>query len=47
MLAAVGYDEVFSIEHEDFMLPALEGVEKSVAFLRNVLINQPPRARLQ
>jgi sugar phosphate isomerase/epimerase len=32
---------VFSIEHEDPMLPALEGVEKSVAFLRNVLINQP------
>jgi sugar phosphate isomerase/epimerase len=41
VLAAVGYDDVFSIEHEDPMLPALEGVEKSVAFLRNVLINQP------
>ena len=42
VLAAVGYDDVLSIEHEDPMLPALEGVEKSVAFLRNVLIN-PPR----
>jgi len=43
VLAAVGYDDVFSIEHEDPMLPALEGVEKSVAFLRNVLVNQPRR----
>jgi len=41
VLAAVGYDDVFSIEHEDPMLPALEGVEKSVAFLRNVLIKLP------
>ncbi len=44
VLAAVGYDDVFSIEHEDPMLPALEGVEKSVAFLRNVLVKLP-RAR--
>jgi len=42
VLAAVGYDDVFSIEHEDPMLPAIEGVEKSVAFLRNVLINRRP-----
>ena len=41
VLAAVGYDDVFSIEHEDPMLPALEGVEKSVQFLRNVLIKLP------
>ncbi len=45
VLAAVGYDDVFSIEHEDAMLPALEGVEKSVAFLRNVLINLPKSDR--
>jgi hypothetical protein len=32
---------VFSIEHEDPMLPAQEGVEKSVAFLRNVLVKRP------
>jgi sugar phosphate isomerase/epimerase len=37
----VGYDDVFSIEHEDPMLSALEGVEKSVEFLRNVLIKLP------
>jgi sugar phosphate isomerase/epimerase len=42
-LAAAGYDDVFSIEHEDPMLSALEGVEKSVAFLRDVLINRPAR----
>ena len=42
-LAMAGYDDVFSIEHEDPMLPALEGVEKSVAFLRDVLINRPSR----
>ena len=41
VLAAVGYDDVFSIEHEDPILPALEGVEKSVEFLRHVLINRP------
>ena len=45
VLAAVGYDDVFSIEHEDPMLPALEGVEKSVAFLRNVLIKRPPHSQ--
>ena len=44
-LAAIGYDDVFSIEHEDPMMPALEGVEKSVAFLRSVLIRQPGRER--
>jgi sugar phosphate isomerase/epimerase len=44
VLATIGHDDVFSIEHEDPMLPALEGVEKSVAFLRNVLIKLP-RAR--
>jgi sugar phosphate isomerase/epimerase len=45
VLAAAGYDDVFSIEHEDPMLPALEGVEKSVAFLNNVLINRPRSGR--
>ncbi|MCE7859572.1 MAG: hypothetical protein DCC56_13515 [Anaerolineae bacterium] len=32
-----GYDDVLSIEHEDFNLPPLVGVQKSVALLRNVL----------
>jgi len=43
-LAAVGYDDVLSIEHEDFMMPALEGVEKSVALLKAVAFRRPARA---
>ncbi|MEI9425341.1 sugar phosphate isomerase/epimerase [Mesorhizobium sp. Cs1299R1N1] len=38
-LKQVGYDDVLSIEHEDMMLPAMEGMRKSVALLRNVAIN--------
>jgi sugar phosphate isomerase/epimerase len=36
-LAAVGYDDVLSIEHEDLALPPLEGIAQSVALLRQVL----------
>lgn len=43
-LATVGYDDVLSIEHEDFMMPPLEGVEKSVTLLENVVVNRPRRA---
>jgi sugar phosphate isomerase/epimerase len=32
----VGYDDVLSIEHEDSLLPAYEGVKKAVHLLRNV-----------
>jgi sugar phosphate isomerase/epimerase len=32
-----GYDDVLSIEHEDFNLPPLTGVRKSIEVLRNVL----------
>ena len=35
-LRMVGYDGVLSIEHEDALLPPLEGVRKSVELLRNV-----------
>lgn len=35
-LRLAGYDDVLSIEHEDSMLPPLEGVRKSVELLRNV-----------
>jgi sugar phosphate isomerase/epimerase len=35
-LRMAGYDDVLSIEHEDALLPALEGVRKSVELLRNV-----------
>ena len=36
-LAAVGYDDVLSIEHEDLALPPLDGVAESVALLRRVI----------
>ena len=32
-----GYDDVLSIEHEDFSLPPLVGVSRSVELLRNVI----------
>jgi sugar phosphate isomerase/epimerase len=42
-LAAAGYDDVLSIEHEDVMMSPVEGVEKSVALLERVLFNRPGR----
>ncbi|MGO8858619.1 MAG: sugar phosphate isomerase/epimerase family protein [Steroidobacteraceae bacterium] len=36
-LRMVGYDGVLSIEHEDSLLPPLEGVQKSVDLLRRVM----------
>ncbi len=36
-LAAIGYDDVLSIEHEDMELPPIEGVAQSVALLRRVM----------
>ena len=38
MLKTVGYDGVLSIEHEDSLMTAKEGLEKAVAFLKGVLI---------
>ncbi len=37
LLRLVGYDDVLSIEHEDLLLPALDGVRKSVGLLRQAL----------
>jgi len=34
-LRNAGYDDVLSIEHEDFALPPIEGVRQSVALLRS------------
>lgn len=42
-LAAVGYDGVLSIEHEDPMMPPIEGMEKSVALLEHIAVNRAPR----
>jgi sugar phosphate isomerase/epimerase len=36
-LRDAGYDDVLSIEHEDVALPAIEGVQRSVALLREVI----------
>lgn len=36
-LRGVGYDDVLSIEHEDFSLPPLEGVRRSAALLAPLL----------
>jgi len=37
MLRLVGYDDVLSIEHEDLLLPPVDGVRKSVALLREAI----------
>jgi sugar phosphate isomerase/epimerase len=37
LLRLMGYDDVLSIEHEDQMLPPLEGVRRSVDLLRSVI----------
>ncbi|MBL8697319.1 MAG: sugar phosphate isomerase/epimerase [Alphaproteobacteria bacterium] len=42
-LAMAGYDDVLSIEHEDVLMSPEEGVEKSVALLRRVMVNQRPK----
>ena len=36
-LAAIGYDDVLSIEHEDMALSPIEGVRQSVELLRRVI----------
>ncbi len=37
-LRMVGYDDVLSIEHEDSLMSASEGLKKAIAFLKEVLI---------
>jgi sugar phosphate isomerase/epimerase len=37
LLRLAGYDDVLSIEHEDLLLPPLDGVRKSVALLREAI----------
>ena len=41
-LKAVGYDGVISIEHEDPLMSPKEGLEKAVAFLKDVIIFENP-----
>jgi sugar phosphate isomerase/epimerase len=41
-LRIAGYDDVLSIEHEDFMVDALEGVTKAATLLQKVALRLPP-----
>jgi len=40
-LRMIGYDHVVSIEHEDSLMTSTEGLEKAIAFLKDVMIHQP------
>ncbi|MNW69804.1 hypothetical protein D3C74_489050 [compost metagenome] len=37
-LSIIGYDDVLSIEHEDYSMPVELGIRKTVALLNNVMI---------
>ena len=41
-LAAAGYDRSISIEHEDPLMSAAEGLEKAIAFLQELIIKEKP-----
>lgn len=41
-LKAVGYDGIISIEHEDSLMSPKEGLEKAIAFLKDVIIYESP-----
>jgi len=43
-LRMVGYDGVLSIEHEDSLMSAMEGLKKAVEFFKQVLIFEKPGA---
>jgi sugar phosphate isomerase/epimerase len=39
-----GYDGVLSIEHEDSLMTAREGLEKAIRFLQDIVLNEPKGA---
>jgi sugar phosphate isomerase/epimerase len=41
-LRLVGYDHVLSIEHEDSLLSAAEGLRKAAEFLKPIILREPP-----
>jgi sugar phosphate isomerase/epimerase len=41
-LRTAGYDGVLSIEHEDALMSSREGFEKAVAFLKPLILRDPP-----
>lgn len=40
-LRAIGYDDVISIEHEDFYVDLTEGMEKAATLLRSLIFKRP------
>ena len=38
----VGFDGTLSIEHEDSLMSPMEGLQKAVALLKNVIIKESP-----
>ena len=43
-LRMIGYDGSVSIEHEDGLMSVKEGLEKAIAFLKEVMITEQPAA---
>ncbi len=43
-LRAIGYEGAVSIEHEDGLMSVKQGLEKAVAFLKDVMITEKPAA---
>ena len=43
-LLVVGYDDSISIEHEDSLMSAKEGLEKAIAFLKDKIVYEKPGA---
>ena len=43
-LRMAGYDGAVSIEHEDGLMSVKEGLEKAIAFMQDVMINEQPAA---
>jgi len=44
-LSMIGYDYVMSYEHEDVTMSRADGIEKTIAFLKPLLINAPYEGR--
>ena len=43
-LRMIGYEGAVSIEHEDGLMSVKQGLEKAVAFLKEVMITEQPAA---
>jgi sugar phosphate isomerase/epimerase len=40
-LRMIGYDHALSIEHEDSLMTAREGLEKAIRFLQSIVLSEP------